>query len=333
MKTDWVAEVFAAMRDCGENISIVYGHAHATAEYGEPQWFELPHDQYDGMSGLAKLLRMQGCRVEQLPMLRDDRLTWLRALRGLLAVLPSVQIRQRQWRQFDGTRKVRFLPVDERMAWELFTPEQTRQVVAAAKTAGVTVNTYLLFHLDAVCSYLTRPDASRLWMVPVNLRGAVKRVNEDAPHMAFFGVDVGSDVSLASLQSQISQLKQRAYHWGAWIILHAGRVLGTEGMRRDVHQREQKNHGWTGIFSNLGVWDVPGGGHWMFGPAISRVHPLGAGCVTVNGRMALTMQLHDAFGVALPTARALLEDWKRACLQESSRRQSAPVAAAVRAVG
>jgi hypothetical protein len=333
MKTDWVAEVFAAMRDCGENISIVYGHLPAADEYGEPEWFELPHDQYDGMSGLAKLLRLRGCSVEQLPVLRNDRFTWSRALRGLSAVLPSVQIRQRQWRQFDPTRKVRFLPVDERMAWELFTREQTRQIVAAAKMAGVTVNTYLLFHLDAVCSYLSRPEVSRLWMVPVNLRGAVKRVNEDAPHMAFLGVAVTSDASLASLQSQISQLKQRAYHWGAWIILHAGMVLGTQGMRRDVHRREQKNHGWTGIFSNLGVWDVSGSGHWIFGPAITRVHPLGAGCVTVNDRMALTIQLHDAFGVAMPTTRALLEDWKRACLQEPARQQPAPAPAVVRAIG
>jgi hypothetical protein len=339
MKTDWVAEVFSAMRDCGENISIVYGQKPASSAQEEPMWFELPHNRYDGISGLATLLRQQGCRVEQLPVLRGDRFTWLRALRGLFAVLPALQIRQRQWRQFDGARKVGFLPVRERVAWELFTEDQTQRIAHCAKAAGVTVNTYLLFHLDAlVCCHLALSRSGNRWMVPVNLRGAVKRADEAAPHMAFLGVDVDRNGSLTELQARISRLKQRAYHWGAWIILHAGKLIGAEGMRRDVHNREQKNHGWTGIFSNLGVWEVPGGGHWIFGPAISRVHPVGAGCITLNGRMALTLQLHDAFGVGLRTAHGLLQYWKHACLQEPARPQSAtgPVAvqpAAMRAVG
>ena len=334
MKTDWVAEVFSAMRDCGENISIVYGRKPASSGTGEPVWFELPHNRYDGISGLDTLLRQQGCRVEQLPLLRGDRFTFLRALRGLFAVLPALQIRQRQWRQFDGNRKVSFLPVHERVAWELFTQEQTREIVLEAKAAGVTVNTYLLFHLDAVvASHLALSESGRRWMVPVNLRGAVKRAGEAAPHMAFLGVDVDRNVSLTELQARISRLKQRAYHWGAWIILHAGKLIGAEGMRRDVRNREKKNHGWTGIFSNLGNWKVSGCGHWIFGPAISRVHPVGAGCITMNGRMALTVQLHDAFDVGLQTARALLQDWKHACLQESSREESEIGSIAVQAVG
>jgi hypothetical protein len=318
MKTDWIAEVFSAMRDCGENISIVYGRKPRASDQAEPAWFELPHNQYDGMSGLAALLRGQGCRVEQLPVLQGDRFTFPRALRGLRAALPTLRIRQRQWQQFDGTRNAEFVPVCERVAWDLFTEEETRRIVLEARTAGVTVNTYLLFHLDAViCARLTRPETNRLWMVPVNLRGAVRRAREAAPHMAFFGVDLDRNVSLTGLQTQISGLKERAYHWGAWILLHVGALVGAEGLRRDVRRREKKNHGWTGIFSNLGVWDVPGGGHWIFGPAISRVHPVGAGCITMNGRMALTLQLHAAFGAGLQTTHALLQDWKNACLRNS----------------
>ena len=44
VKTDWVAEVFAAMRDCDEDISIVYGHKRPAVT--EPQWFELPHNRF-----------------------------------------------------------------------------------------------------------------------------------------------------------------------------------------------------------------------------------------------------------------------------------------------
>ena len=322
MKTDWVAEIFCAMRDCGENISIVYGSKPMASEQAEPAWFELPHNQYDGMSGLADLLVRQGCRVEQLPVLRGDRFTFLRALRGLRAALPTLQIRRRQWKQFDGTCNAEFTPARERVAWNLFTEGETRRIVLEAHRAGVTVNTYLLFHLDAViCARLTLPEANSLWMVPVNLRGAVRRAREAAPHMAFFGVDLDSNVTLTGLQRQISGLKERAFHWGAWIALHAGVLLRAEGLRRDIRRREQKNHGWTGIFSNLGVWDVPGAGHWIFGPAISRVHPVGAGCITMNGRMALTLQLHAAFGAGLKTTHVLLQDWKHSCLQHSTSNQ------------
>jgi len=87
-------------------------------------------------------------------------------------------------------------------------------------------------------------------------------------------------------------------------------------MRREIRKRERMNHGWTGIFSNLGTWSVPGAGSWIFGPAISRVHPVGAGCITMNGRMALTVQLHDALGGGLTAASSLLAAWQQACLDE-----------------
>ncbi len=316
-KTDWVGEVFAAQRDCGEDVSIVYGRKSATLSQAEPQWFELPHDRFDGIGGLAALLREQGLRVGALPALRGERFGIFRALRGLAAVLPTLGIRPRTWRTFDGGRDARRLPVAERLAWRLLSVAQTKRIVAAAKRAGVTVNTYLLFHLDAqVCGALAAPKSPRRWMIPVNLRGAVTRHSEAIPHMSFLAVDVGDDASPGGLQAELTRLKRRAYHWGSWLALNAGRLLGRAGMRRDMRNRERRNHGWTGIFSNLGVWEVAGSDPWIFCPAISRVHPVGAGCITMNGRMALALQLHDALRANLRTSHALLDAWQHACVQE-----------------
>jgi hypothetical protein len=321
-KRDWVAEVFAAMRDCGEDISIVYGQRMGSAE---TRWFELPHDEFDGISGLASLLRRQGLHVASLPVLRDDRFSFARAVKGFFAVAPTLGLRLREWRQFDGARAVSFLPVKERVAYRLFTQEQTQEIVRAAKAAGVTVNTYLLFHLDAaVSAQLARASTPRRWMIPVNLRGAVTRDNEDAPHMSFLAVDIERDGSPGAVQSQINQLKARAYHWGSWVALNLGRLVGAKAMRQDLRKREKKSHGWSGIFSNLGVWDVPGAGNWLFGPAISRVHPVGAGCITMNGRMALTVQLHDAFCGDLQTSYALLDAWTQACTSGQACEDSTP---------
>jgi hypothetical protein len=321
MKIDWVAEVFSAMRDCGEDISIVYGHKSEATTQAEPRWFERPHDEFDGMSGLASLLRAQGFRVEKLPVLRNDYFSFWQGLRGFFAVLPALKIYRRQWRQFDGGRPVTFRSVSKRLAWRLLTEAQTLQVMAEAKSAGVTVNTYLLFHLDAaVSSRLTQPSSSRRWMIPVNLRGCVTRHEENAPHMSFLAVDLHRGESARQIQAQIDSLRARACHWGAWIALHAGKLLGAQGMRRDVRMRERKQHGWTGIFSNLGVWNVPGSGSWIFCPAVWRAQPVGAGCLTMNGRMALSLQLHEGFGADLRTANAVLDDWLQACLPQSAHR-------------
>jgi hypothetical protein len=319
MKIDWVAEMFAALRDCGENISIVFGEERALAAGGKPRWFELPHDRYDGVSGLAHLLADGGTDPGRLPEWRGDRFTLFSGLRGFFAVLHALPVRRQQWKSaFHWTRQVACRPVEQRVAWRLFTQEETARIIDAARAARVTVNSYLLFHLDRVVSAeLVAPGAGRRWMVPVNLRGAVLRPSVQAPHMSFFGVDLEGDVSPRAVQLRVDRLKQRRYHWGMWILLHLGRLLGKEGMRKDIRKRERQKHGVTGMFSNLGSWNVDGAGGWLFCPAITRVYPVGAGCVTVNGRMALAMQLHDALGRDLHCTWSLLNTWSHACLPQA----------------
>lgn len=319
MKTDWVAEVFSAQRDCGEDISIVYGHASKPSNQARPQWFELQHNEFDGISGLACLLRRQGRRVDRLPELKGDPLTFFRGLQGVLSVLPEMKSRKRQWRRFDATRKAGFLPVTDRVAWHFLTVEETQAIARCAKAQGVTVNSYLLFHLDAVVKEkLAPPATSRRWMVPINLRGAVTRYLERAPHMAFLGVDIDTDSSPSQTQERIDQLRAKGYHWGVWSLMQAGWLMGKKGMRRDIQNREKAEHGWTGIFSNLGVWNVEGAENWLFCPAISRVYPVGGGCLTMNGHMALTVQLHEVLCEDLQASQAILAAWKQACLPEAS---------------
>jgi hypothetical protein len=315
MKTDWVAEVFAAMRDCGEDISIVYGYADEATDKGRPQWFELQHTEFDGIGGLACLLRHHGHPIAHLPELKNDRPTLARRVRGVLAVLPEIKSRQRQWLRFDAQRKAGMRPVNARVAWHFFSVRETQSIVQAAKVAGVSVNTFLLHHLDAaIKGPLTPPSTARRWMLPINLRGAVTREHERVPHMAFLGVDLDDATSVTQAQARIDALRAKAYHWGVWVLMQAGRLMGKDGMRRDIAKREKEQHGWTGIFSNLGVWNVEGANSWLFCPAISRVYPVGAGCITMNGRMGLTLQLHDVLCQDLDTSNALLTAWRHACL-------------------
>jgi hypothetical protein len=167
-------------------------------------------------------------------------------------------------------------------------------------------------------------------MLPVNMRGAVVRQAEAPPHMSFLTVDMAGTSAPEALQTQIEHCFQQGQHWGMWPLFHAGRVMGEEGMRKDIRKRERQGHGVTGMFSNLGVWNVDGGGSWLFCPAITRTYPIGAGCITVNGRLALTLQLHDALGATLGQARATLDEWAKACFDaiERTHSQLAPTSVA-----
>jgi len=310
---DWIAEMFTALRDCGEDISIVFGQPGRELPVA---WHELPHDRFDGVSGLDALLGQQGLSAAALPTLREGRPSWFRRARGVLSVLRYLGIRKQRWTiDYDWRDPEHVPPPGERVAWVLFDEERTAALLQAARSAGATVNTYLLAHLDAVVRGTWVPqDAGRRWMLPVNLRGAVTRPDPSPPHMSFLTVDIDGAATPTGLQAQIDRCLHQGQHWGMWALLQLGRLLGEAGMRKDIRKRERMGHGATGMFSNLGVWQVEGGGPWLFCPAITRVYPIGAGCITVNGRMALTLQLHHALDGTLDKARATLDAWTHACL-------------------
>lgn len=314
---DWVAEMFSALRDCGEDISIVFGRVPAQGRAaGEIAWHELPHDGYDGVSGLDTLLRQYGVAAPTLPTLQEGPAPWLRRMRGVLSVLPYLGIRRQQWAlDYNWQDPPAVPPPAGRVAWTLLDAAQTQAVVRAAKAAGVTVNTYLLSHLDAaVRGTWTPAGAPRRWMLPVNLRGAVVRPAPSPPHMSFLTVDIAAAPAPSALQAQIQRCLDQGQHWGMWSLLQLGRLLGEQGMRKDIRSREKRGHGATGMFSNLGVWNVGAGDGWVFCPAITRVYPIGAGCITVDGRMALTLQLHHALGGTLQKAQSTLDAWVEGAL-------------------
>lgn len=327
---DWVAEVFRAHRDCGESIAIVFGQVDARAPTAHDiTWHELQHDQYDGVSGLASLLAKQGLKPDALPVLREGRPSWFRRIRGLLSVLRYLSVRRQAWNvEFDWKEPEGWPSPADRVAWILFDEDQTRALLQAAKSAGSTVNTFLLTHLDAVvCGRWVPRDSERRWMLPVNLRGAVQRHAEAPPHMSLLAVDMTGTPTPGAVQTHIDGLLRQGQHWGMWPLLHAGRVMGAEGMRKDIRKRALQGHSNTGMFSNLGVWNVAGGGSWLFCPAITRVYPIGAGCITVNGRLALTVQLHTGLGATLAEARETLEAWTQSCLDAIEQTHTRPAAA------
>lgn len=93
-------------------------------------------------------------------------------------------------------------------------------------------------------------------------------------------------------------------------------MLGKPGMRKYLVDRRKQGECWTGTFSNLGVWEVPNSGNCFFCPNELLIYPIGAGCITMNGRLSISLQLNAAFGDGAEIRQSLLNSWKEACLSE-----------------
>jgi hypothetical protein len=71
-----------------------------------------------------------------------------------------------------------------------------------------------------------------------------------------------------------------------------------------------------GSFSNLGDWDAEKSitqseceGPWLFAPPVLRCQHLGAGCVTFQNRMTLTIQAHPDLTNSPAAPQAWLQNW------------------------
>jgi hypothetical protein len=77
---------------------------------------------------------------------------------------------------------------------------------------------------------------------------------------------------------------------------------------RDKHHR-------IGMLSNLGSWPAPeehGGdsrGTWYFAPPSYTSAPFAAGCLTWNGRLSLTTQIHPALRLHARDLDAIMNGW------------------------
>jgi hypothetical protein len=71
-----------------------------------------------------------------------------------------------------------------------------------------------------------------------------------------------------------------------------------------------------GSFSNLGDWDsektfaqADCAGAWLFAPPVLRCQLVGAGCVTFQNRLTLTIQAHPDLTTSPSVPKAWLQNW------------------------
>lgn len=314
--TDAISPWFLAAEELGEYIGIRFGRV--TPESAEPEWSFLRHADYDGIGGLAELLRQRGAKVDHLLQIKYPAPpSWLPLLRALPKYLKP---RQRvEWAALDrGTGSPDFPPQPPpAVAWQVFDESTTTQIRRVCRKGGVTVNSFLLKHLTkAVRPSLADQSSVVPWMIPVNLRGKVVLGRDTANHSSYVAVKVRSYETTHDVHQNIYDALRRKQHWANWYAYGLGRFL-TGGMKKFLITRGLATSQWNlGGFSNLGDWDAEKAisqrdcqGAWLFCPPVLRCQVLGAGCVTFQNQLSLTLQVHPALTTAPSVPKAWVSLW------------------------
>ena len=243
---------FLAAEELGEYIGIRFGQIPPGAT--EPQWTFLRHTEFDGIGGLAHILRQKGVTLGRLPQIRYP---------AAPSILSALKLAPR----FLGPRqRVKWLPLDAAplgpqpppaVAWHVFDDLATLQMRRVCRMAGITINTFLLKHLTKAIRPFREDQSSVVpWMVPVNLRGKLVRDRDTANYSSYVGVRVRSYETPHDIHLNVYAALRRREHWANWYASYTSRLM-TQGMRKFLITREWATSQWNlGSFSNLGDWDA-----------------------------------------------------------------------------
>lgn len=312
---DWIGTWYELLEQTGEFCGIRFGRWHGGQ--APPAWSFLPHKQFDGIGGFGHLLRSHypGASID-LPQLK--RPTPPSLYRRTSAFFRHVK-KKRSVSSFSPVSEALALSAEppRAVAWVVVTQEGTNALEQSARQANVSLNSLLLWALSRATQDELAPGQDRLlWTVPVNMRGGVAPKPEASNHASFIELLLRQEESPQTVHEAVRMGFEKDDHWGAWLALSFGRIIGIKGMRRRLerHGRLLK----TGVFSNLGSWNVDeqarqnaGPGRWLFSPPAFRTHPVAAGALVFNGELSLTLQLHEGLSTSQAHAHRWLTRWLR----------------------
>jgi NRPS condensation-like uncharacterized protein len=310
-KIDSINQWFAAAEELGEFIGIRFGHI-APSKI-EPEWIFLRHTDFDGIGGFADILRRGGAKLNRLPQIRYP------ASPSTISLVKMVPIflrprRRVKWMQLYGNPMASSASKPPAaVAWHVFDETATSQVRGVCRKAGVTVNSFLLKNLTKAIRPSLEDQCSMVpWMIPVNLRGKILRERDTANYSSYVGIKVQFYETVYDIQRNIYEALGRKEHWANWYAYQLGK-FATHGMKKILISKELAMSQWNlGSFSNLGDWDpekkitqAECQGKWLFCPPVLRCQLIGAGCVTFQNQLSLTIHVHPE----LATESRVCKDW------------------------
>jgi len=309
---------FETLESLGEYVGIRFGRV--SRLNGKVDWFFLSHKDFDGVGGLAHLLRERGADLPHLPRIThpyDE--SWLHFFRFLPTLLASRRVLE--WNPLKQGKEIASTSQPPpAVAFHVFDEATTAKIRRSSRMAEVTVNSLLMKYLDrAVRPALADPASAVPWMVPVNLRGKVVQSEDTGNHSSYVGIQIYASETAKQVHRRIYSALRKGQHMAAWKGFTATRLTTPEIKMRMIETSRATSQWSVGAFSNLGVWDPEKQitapecmGDWLFAPPVLRFQMIGAGCVTYRGRLALTLQIHPE----LTTSPQVANEWLRAWVRE-----------------
>src|SRR5579859_89251 len=313
---DAISPWFRDAEELGEYIGIRFGRV--VPGQSEPEWIFLRHAEYDGIGGLAEILRRRGAQLSRLLQLKYPlEPSWSPFIRSLPKYLRKRQ--KLQWVPLERGPSVigSAQKPPQAVAWHVFDEQTTTHVRRVCRKAGVTVNSFLLKHLTkAIRPFLQDQSSVVPWMIPVNLRGKVLRDSDTSNYSSYVGVKVKSFETLQDVHHNIYAALGRGEHWANWNSYQLSRILGSATRKSLIRKGLAISEWFLGGFSNLGDWDSDRlirnsgcQGAWLFAPPVLRFQLVGAGCVTFQNRLSLTIQAHPDLTNSPAVPRAWISNW------------------------
>jgi hypothetical protein len=330
---DPIKSWFLAAEEMGEYIGIRFGHI--APDETEPEWIFLRHTDFDGIGGFADILRKRGAKLPKLAQIKyPSDPSWL----PLIKSLPKMMLPRRplKWglppSQTALSTNAKPPPA---VAWHVFSEAETTQVRRACRKGAFTVNSFLLKHLCKAIRTCLKDESSVIpWMVPVNLRGKVERDRDTANFSSYVGVSIRSYETVRDVHRNIYAALGRSEHWANWYAYKTGRGIGNGMKKKLIASGRAMAESYLGAFSNLGDWDAEKKitqpeceGGWLFSPPVLRCQLVGAGCVTFQGRLSLTVHAHPELTTDPQIAQGWISDWVKEIEMDLSSMLSDSVAA------
>jgi NRPS condensation-like uncharacterized protein len=312
---DVINRWFFSAEELGDYIGIRFGYIPPGAT--EPEWFFLRHTEFDGIGGLADILRRKGVTLRRLPQIRYPATP---SPFSVLKIVPKfLQPRQRvKWMPLNGKpASSSNQQPPTAVAWHVFDESATTQIRRVCRKAGVTVNSLLLKNLTkAIRPFLEDQSSMVPWMIPVNLRGKVFRERDTANFSSYVGVKIQSYETVHDIHRNIYAALGRKEHWANWYAYYLGRFT-SNGLRKFLIRKDLAMSQWNlGSFSNLGDWDPEGEitqagcqGGWLFCPPVLRCQWVGAGCMTFQNRLSLMIQAHPELTTDPAVCTSWVQNW------------------------
>ncbi len=304
---DWAGTWFPIMERLGESTEFYFAKLDAQ---GRPTWRTMQHTEFDGVAAMTYLLH--GPEVSPSHM-RSRETRAPGAIKTLVALWRHHRLIHKQrthWRaQTYNPKPVGRAPA---IAWATFSRDETAALHAEARARSVSFNAFALWALDQAVRARYVEGGDTRWVIQVNMRGAVGLGDEIPNQFSAVHIVCPPGATPATVHSLTRESLGRGSHWANWALMNIAKHVGLEKAEKFFTERYADPRPATGSYSSLGEWtthEVGPDEAWIVGATTSKLNPIAVCPIVVNGKLAVTLQIHPTLGATEADTRALLGAW------------------------